>query len=255
MRKRTVFLSTIPPIEIRPPSRSELSMDAKLIIFDKDGGKKLIRLKSLPAVLGRGREADLTVAHRLISRAHCEFYEVEGTLCIRDLGSLNGTFVGDTKIKEASLESGDILLIGSAKFEVVIKDSEDPLMPPGKANKKGGRKDGPKKGGKKGGPKGGGKKSAAVQGSGFLLDFLNDDDETVSSKQTQTIPGKKAGKKAGDKDDPKARLLAAQKERQAKKKSATKDDELEDLPKLKPKNAKIEDADEEDLEDFIMGLE
>ncbi|NIL95728.1 MAG: FHA domain-containing protein, partial [Planctomycetales bacterium] len=97
-------------------------MDAKLVLHRKGAKPTVIRLKKLPMTIGRGREADLTIAHPMISRLHCELYVADGALCIRDLGSLNGTFVGDEQISEASLESGDELIIGSAHFKVVINE-------------------------------------------------------------------------------------------------------------------------------------
>ncbi len=95
-------------------------MDAKLVLVRKGGKRVVVRLKKLPMTLGRGREADLTIAHPMVSRLHCELYEADGQLCVRDLESLNGTFVGDVQIDEALLESGDELTVGNAKFQVVI---------------------------------------------------------------------------------------------------------------------------------------
>jgi pSer/pThr/pTyr-binding forkhead associated (FHA) protein len=110
-------------------------ISAKLILIDPGAEKrKAVRVRKLPMTVGRGRDADLTLAHPMVSRLHCELYETEGTLCLRDLESLNGTFVGDTRVTEVSLESGDILTIGSAKFELVI-DAEDPILVPPQAEK------------------------------------------------------------------------------------------------------------------------
>jgi predicted component of type VI protein secretion system len=105
-------------------------MRVKLVLIGDRGERTVYRLKKVPTVIGRGRDADLTLAHPLASRHHCELYEVEGTLCVRDLGSLNGTFVGDFRVTEAALESGDILTIGGARFEVVVDKEAEPLMPP-----------------------------------------------------------------------------------------------------------------------------
>jgi len=105
-------------------------MRVKLVLIGDQGERTVYRLKKVPTVIGRGRDADLTLAHPLASRHHCELYEVEGTLCVRDLGSLNGTFVGDFRVTEAALESGDILTIGGARFEVLVDKEAEPLMPP-----------------------------------------------------------------------------------------------------------------------------
>ena len=68
-------------------------MDVRLAIIGGKANKSRVSVE-LPTVIGRSREAGLTVAHPMISRKHCELYEVDGLVMIRDLGSLNGLFVG-----------------------------------------------------------------------------------------------------------------------------------------------------------------
>jgi len=71
-----------------------------------------------PMILGRSRDADLTLRHALISRKHCEIVESQGAIIVRDLGSLNGTFVGGKRINETALNAGDELTVGSVTFRV-----------------------------------------------------------------------------------------------------------------------------------------
>ncbi len=105
-------------------------MRVKIVLLGERGERTSYRLKKLPTIIGRGRDADLTLAHPLASRHHCELYEVDGTLCVRDLGSLNGTFVGDFRVTEAALETGDLLIVGGAKFEVQVEKEPEAIMPP-----------------------------------------------------------------------------------------------------------------------------
>jgi predicted component of type VI protein secretion system len=92
-------------------------MDAKLVIVGGKAGKGPISLK-LPAIIGRSRDADLTVAHPMVSRQHCELFEVDGLLKVRDLGSLNGTLVGQEKVKEADLRPQAEFTVGPLTFRV-----------------------------------------------------------------------------------------------------------------------------------------
>jgi predicted component of type VI protein secretion system len=92
-------------------------MDAKLVIVGGKANKGPISLK-LPTVIGRSREADLTVAHPMISRQHCRLFEVDGLLKIRDLDSLNGTFIGQEKITEADLYPQSQFTVGPLTFRV-----------------------------------------------------------------------------------------------------------------------------------------
>ena len=88
----------------------------------------------LPAVVGRGRGTNLTLPHPLISRQHCELYEAGGTLMVRDLGSLNGTYVGNQRVTNAEVPPGELLTVATVNFRVVYDDaspkddSESPLL-------------------------------------------------------------------------------------------------------------------------------
>jgi len=96
-------------------------MQAKLIVVGGDIGVAEIPLK-LPAVVGRSREATLTLPHPLVSRQHCEIFEANGRLMVRDLGSRNGTYVANERITEAVLPSGELLTIGAVTFRAVYDD-------------------------------------------------------------------------------------------------------------------------------------
>ena len=93
-------------------------MDAKLVVVGGDAKATEVRLK-LPAVIGRGREATLTLPHPLVSRRHCEIVESNGNLIVRDMGSLNGTFINNQRITEAPLPPGELLTIGTITFRAV----------------------------------------------------------------------------------------------------------------------------------------
>jgi pSer/pThr/pTyr-binding forkhead associated (FHA) protein len=73
----------------------------------------------LPIRMGRGRENDLVLSHALVSRAHCELFERDGVLFVRDLGSTNGTFVGSRRVQESPLRPGDLLTVGIVTFRAV----------------------------------------------------------------------------------------------------------------------------------------
>jgi len=94
-------------------------MKAKLVVVGGDAKAAEINLK-LPTIIGRGREAALTLPHPLVSRQHCEIYEQDEQLVIRDMGSLNGTFINNKRIEEPTfLPSGDLLTIGAVTFRAV----------------------------------------------------------------------------------------------------------------------------------------
>jgi len=109
-------------------------MNAKLIVVGGKASKSEIALR-LPTIIGRSRDADLTVAHAMVSRQHCELYEEGGVLKIRDLGSLNGTFVGKRQVREADLYPNDEFTVGPLTFRVkyrhagAIASAPEPEVP------------------------------------------------------------------------------------------------------------------------------
>ena len=83
-----------------------------------------------PVVLGRGHEASIPLPHPLVSRLHCEIVQHQGRLLVRDLGSLNGTYVGNQRVSEAELPSGELLTVGSVTFRAEYEVAADLFAPP-----------------------------------------------------------------------------------------------------------------------------
>jgi pSer/pThr/pTyr-binding forkhead associated (FHA) protein len=92
-------------------------MDAKLIVVAGKASKGSVSLK-LPTVIGRSKQAALTVAHPMVSRRHAELFEANDLLMIRDLGSLNGTRIDGQRIKEAPLPPDAEFTVGPLTFQV-----------------------------------------------------------------------------------------------------------------------------------------
>jgi predicted component of type VI protein secretion system len=105
-----------------------MSLNAKLLVVGGDVKTEEIKLR-LPSTIGRGKGTTIMLAHPLVSRQHCELYEADGQLMVRDLGSLNGTFVNNQKISEAPLPPGELLTIGTVTFRAVY-ESQGEVSPP-----------------------------------------------------------------------------------------------------------------------------
>ena len=72
-----------------------------------------------PFRIGRREGFDLCLNCRNVSGLHAELLEENGNLFINDLGSTNGTFVNEERIRvRTSLAEGDHVQIGKAKFLV-----------------------------------------------------------------------------------------------------------------------------------------
>src|SRR6478609_5370754 len=97
-----------------------MPLNAKLVVVGGDVKTAEVELK-LPSTIGRGRGTTIMLPHPLVSRQHCELYEDAGQLMVRDLGSLNGTFVNNQRITESPLGSGELLTIGTVTFRAVYE--------------------------------------------------------------------------------------------------------------------------------------
>jgi hypothetical protein len=67
---------------------------------------------------GRHPDSDIFLDDVTVSRRHAEFHREGGTFTVRDVGSLNGTYVNRERVEAATLSSGDEVQIG--KFRLVF---------------------------------------------------------------------------------------------------------------------------------------
>ncbi len=91
--------------------------------------------------IGRAKQCDVIVEHASVSRAHAAIEARDGHVCIRDLGSQNGTRVNGRKLtlgESAPFRAGMLAEIGRAILVLQRRDSmaelrepaDDPLLPP-----------------------------------------------------------------------------------------------------------------------------
>jgi pSer/pThr/pTyr-binding forkhead associated (FHA) protein len=97
-----------------------MPLNAKLVVVGGDVKTTEIALR-LPSTIGRGRGATLVLPHPLVSRQHCELFEANGQLMVRDLGSLNGTFINNQRVTESALAPGELLTVGTVTFRAVYE--------------------------------------------------------------------------------------------------------------------------------------
>jgi pSer/pThr/pTyr-binding forkhead associated (FHA) protein len=103
-------------------------MQARLILLEPPAERRELHL-TLPATVGRSREAKIKLVHSQVSRVHCEFFEQDGLLHVRDLGSTNGTYVGDQRISESAIQPGETVTIGSVKLQALYEPGPGALVP------------------------------------------------------------------------------------------------------------------------------
>src|SRR6185312_303444 len=99
-------------IEALPPNTALL-----VVKRGPNAGSRFLLDSDLTEV-GRRPDSDIFLDDVTVSRRHAEFYRHAGRFAVRDVGSLNGTYVNRERIEEAELFGGDEVQIG--KFRLVF---------------------------------------------------------------------------------------------------------------------------------------
>jgi hypothetical protein len=96
-------------------------------VVDVDGRRHPITRAR--TVIGRGSDADITIADAGSSRKHVEILWDGERAMMRDLGSTNGTKVNGEKVREAALPSDTTLTIGRTDIVFRIVPVTSPARP------------------------------------------------------------------------------------------------------------------------------
>ena len=109
-----LVLSPLPPHGSPVPRTPAVPVDKPVVLF------------------GRHPECDAVPRGTAkVSRRHCCVVEAGGRLRVRDLGSLNGTFVnGKRVLREAPLALGDVLRVGDVPYRLTRQGAAAPPPPP-----------------------------------------------------------------------------------------------------------------------------
>lgn len=85
-----------------------------------DGLLQRIPLASMPVRVGRDASHGLPIVRSEVSRNHAEFFEQDGMLMLRDLGSTNGSFVNRQKVDQPiRLQHGDVIHFASYEARLI----------------------------------------------------------------------------------------------------------------------------------------
>lgn len=101
-------------------------MPARLLVFSgKLKGKDFALPPQGKVVLGRSKDASITIPDINLSRAHCSVSATPRGYLLEDLGSTNGTYLNGRRIGQELLREGDRIVIGETEFEFRARDRLD----------------------------------------------------------------------------------------------------------------------------------
>ena len=89
-----------------------------LTLTDMQNGNVLRIMIQKAMTIGRGDCDVVITGDDALSKRHCEIYEMNGNVCVRDLSSANGTKVNNIRITDQILFEGDELSIGARSYIV-----------------------------------------------------------------------------------------------------------------------------------------
>ncbi len=97
---------------------TEESIDGPALVVRSGGGRAGESFEAIGdhALIGRSPECDVFLDDVTVSRRHAELTRDGNVFTIRDLGSLNGTFVNKRRIESSALEDDDEVQIGKYRM-------------------------------------------------------------------------------------------------------------------------------------------
>jgi VWFA-related protein len=87
------------------------------LLIDRDQPASRLDVAKPTVMIGRSQESDVVVDHNTVSRQHAAIKLEEGQFRLYDMGSTNGTFVGDERVREpVALQDGAVVKFGDKAF-------------------------------------------------------------------------------------------------------------------------------------------
>jgi pSer/pThr/pTyr-binding forkhead associated (FHA) protein len=96
---------------------------ASLIELDQvegTAGRRMHDIDDEVVTVGRGQESSIFLDDVTVSRKHAEVLRGERGFLIRDVGSLNGTYVNRVRVDSVDLRNGDEIQVGKYRFRFVL---------------------------------------------------------------------------------------------------------------------------------------
>ena len=100
-----------------------------LTVVKGQGNKTEIEVSAEPLVVGRNEACDLQVDDKKVSAVHLELIATERGVRIRDLGSRNGVYIGDTRVGEVYVLKPTTITLGDTQLAFSPSKPEERNLP------------------------------------------------------------------------------------------------------------------------------
>lgn len=102
----------------------------KLIVINQRGLTKLVPLHSGQTTVGRGSLNSIVIDAESVSRHHAVLSRDGSTVKLHDLGSRNGTYVNDVRVRVRRLRHGDTITLGDCVLRFLHDKTMDEMSAP-----------------------------------------------------------------------------------------------------------------------------
>lgn len=117
--RRTIQIGEVRVAEAGSPG----ALPNAFLIVD---GERRIPLDRMAITIGRQFDSDIVIDDRRVSRQHCQLRLREGQFMLHDLSSRGGTLVNGTRVREATLQSGDVIVLAGVEVVYVVDKTTAP---------------------------------------------------------------------------------------------------------------------------------
>lgn len=102
----------------------------KLIVINQRGLTKLVPLPVGQTTVGRGSLNSIVIDAESVSRHHAVLSRDGSTVKLHDLGSRNGTYVNDVRVRVRRLRHGDTITLGDCVLRFLHDKTMDEMSAP-----------------------------------------------------------------------------------------------------------------------------
>lgn len=126
VRIGSVELEILDPYALPTASEQQNPSDCWRLVADGNwlSGQSFPISSHQPCIIGRGEDCGIMIPGTHLSRHHAEITTEGSILRIKDLGSVNGTYINDVSIEEVVLRDGDRLRLDVYTFRVVSPEND-----------------------------------------------------------------------------------------------------------------------------------
>jgi transcriptional regulator with PAS, ATPase and Fis domain len=108
---------------VAPERSARRVLAIELVVVDGPARGLRVAIRDGHAKVGTAEGSDLRLQDQTVSRVHCELSVRADSVLLKDLGSTNGTFIGDVRVRDVDVPAGTLVRVGGTSFRIEASDA------------------------------------------------------------------------------------------------------------------------------------